>query len=230
MISVLLVSDIRLYREGVEAALVRHGGVDIVGGAAGLRDALVLAARTRPNVALVDTTMPDSIAFIRALRNAVPEVQAVALTVNEREGEVVACAEAGVSGYVTRESSLDDLVAAISSVVRGEMLCSPRIAATLVRHVATLAATPLAKPAATLTGRELEVVALLEEGLSNKEIAGRLLIEAATVKNHVHNILEKLQVHGRSEAAAEVRARGMSVRMSPPVQARRTRPAATEAP
>jgi two-component system, NarL family, nitrate/nitrite response regulator NarL len=230
MIRVLLVSDIRLYREGVEAALVRHGGVDVVGGAAGLRDALVLAARNRPNVALVDTTMPDSIAFIRALRNAAPEVQALALTVNEREGEVVACAEAGVSGYVTRESSLDDLVAAISSVVRGEMLCSPRIAATLVRHVATLAATPLAKPPTTLTGRELEVVALLEEGLSNKEIAGRLLIEAATVKNHVHNILEKLQVHGRSEAAAEVRARGMSVRMSPPVQARRTRPAATEAP
>jgi two-component system, NarL family, nitrate/nitrite response regulator NarL len=230
MIRVLLVSDIRLYREGVEAALVRHGGVEVVGAAAGQREALALAARTVPNVALVDTTMPDSVACIRELRSALPDVQAVALTVAERESDVVACAEAGVAGYVTRDSSLDELVAAIESVVQGEMLCSPRIAATLLRHVAALAATPLARPPATLTGRELEVVALLEEGLSNKEIARRLLIEAATVKNHVHNILEKLQVHGRSEAAAEVRARGMSVRMSPPVQARRSRPTATEAP
>ena len=213
MIRVLLVSDIRLYREGVEAALARHGGVDVVGAAAGQREARVLATRARPNVALVDMTMPDSIACIRALHNAVPEVRAVALTVAEIESDVVACAEAGVFGYVTRESSLDELVAAIRSVVQGEMLCSPRIAATLVRHVAALAATPLTRPLATLTGRELQVVALIEEGLSNKEIAGRLLIEAATVKNHVHNILEKLQVPGRTEAAAEVRARGMSMRI-----------------
>ena len=107
MIHVLLVSDIRLYREGVEAALARHGGVEVVGAAAGRQDALALAARTAPNVALVDTTMPDSVACIRELRNALPEVKTVALTVGEGESDVVACAEAGVAGYVTRESSLD---------------------------------------------------------------------------------------------------------------------------
>jgi two-component system, NarL family, nitrate/nitrite response regulator NarL len=213
MIRVQIVSDIRLYREGVEAALSRCDGLEVVGTAAGPRDALELASRVRPDIALVDLSMPNGVACIRAIGDAVADVRTVALTVAETEAEVIACAEAGVTGYVTRESSLDDLVAVIRSVDRGEMLCSPRIAATLVRRVAALAAASPARPRATLTGRELEIVALIDEGLSNKEIAGRLLIEVATVKNHVHNILEKLQVRARAEAAAELRARGTRVRL-----------------
>src|SRR5262249_34883111 len=119
----------------------------------------------------------------------------------------------GVTGYVTREASLDELVAVIQSVARGEMLCSPRIAGALVRRVASLAAASPVRPRVALTGRELEIVALIDGGLSNKTTPGRLLIAVATVKNHVHSILEKLQVRARGEAAAEVRARGTLVRM-----------------
>jgi two-component system nitrate/nitrite response regulator NarL len=213
MIRVQLVSDIRLYREGVQAALARCDSLEVVGVAAGPREAVQLASRVQPDIALVDLAMNDGLGCIRAIGDTVANVQTVALTVAETEAEVVACAEAGVTGYVTREASLDDLVAAIRSVDKGEMLCSPRIAGTLVRRVAALAAASPARPRTTLTGRELEIVSLIDEGLSNKEIAGRLLIEVATVKNHVHHILEKLQVGARAEVAAEVRARGTRFRM-----------------
>jgi DNA-binding NarL/FixJ family response regulator len=102
------------------------------------------------------------------------------------------------------------LIATLASVVRDEMACSPRIAAALLRRVASLAVERSPWPSgARLTARELEVLGLIDEGLSNKQIAGRLCIELATVKNHVHNILEKLQVGRRSEAALQVRMHGL---------------------
>src|SRR5439155_827652 len=105
-----------------------------------------------------------------------------------------------------REASIDDLVTVIESVARGEAICSPRVAAGLLRRVAALAAGHGGDlPRAQLTNREREIVRLIDNGLSNKEIARALGIEVATVKNHVHNILEKLQVHRRGEAAARVR-------------------------
>jgi len=121
---------------------------------------------------------------------------------------VIACAEAGVSGYVTREASLDELTGVVESVARGESPCSPRISALLLRRVAETAGRRTETDAARrLTRREAEIVGLIDEGLSNKQIAGRLSIELATVKNHVHSILEKLQVERRAEAAARVRSR-----------------------
>jgi DNA-binding NarL/FixJ family response regulator len=126
------------------------------------------------------------------------------------EDQVVACAEAGIAGYVDRDASLRDLVATVRSVARGELLCSPRIAARLMRRVAELADQP--RPPQTpahLTRREREVVALIDEGLSNKEIAQRLNIELPTVKHHVHNVIEKLGVRSRLQAAAHVRRRGL---------------------
>jgi DNA-binding NarL/FixJ family response regulator len=111
-----------------------------------------------------------------------------------------------MAGYVSREGSLHDLVAAIDSAARGEMLCTPRVAATLLRRVSSLAAErPPAQPFARLTNRQLEIVRLIEQGLTNKEIARRLCIELPTVKNHLHNIFEKLDVHRRGELASVVR-------------------------
>ena len=125
----------------------------------------------------------------------------------ESEQDVVACAEAGVAGYVTRDASIDDLVATIDSVVRGEALLSPTVGATLLRGVAAPAVGDRHDIGERLTAREWEVLDLVGEGLSNKQIAKRLEIETPTVKNHVHNILEKLDAHSRTEAAA--RARGV---------------------
>jgi DNA-binding NarL/FixJ family response regulator len=119
---------------------------------------------------------------------------------------VLACAQAGIAGYVPREGTLDDLIAALHGAARGEAFCSPRIVAVLLRRIADLSIEwqPLAA-AGRLTARELEIVDLIDRGLTNREIAEGLSIEVATVKNHVHNILEKLQIHRRHDAAARIR-------------------------
>ena len=170
--------------------------------------ALGAVDQVRPDVVVVDTATPDGLSTVRALARRCPGVRIVALGVPEHEPELIACAEAGISGYVNRDGSIDDLIAAIDSVARGEMLCSPRIAAALVRRVAALAGerSPVGTEA-RLTRREIEVARLIDEGLSNKEIAQRLCIELPTVKNHVHHILGKLDVRRRGEAAARLRTR-----------------------
>jgi DNA-binding NarL/FixJ family response regulator len=136
---------------------------------------------------------------------AIPEVKVVAFAVPETESDIIACAEAGVAACVTREASFGELVATIERVGSGESLCSPQVAAVLLRRVATLAAARSVEPASALTGREREILDLIDEGLSNKQIAQRLCIELPTVKNHVHNLLEKLDVQSRYEAAALMR-------------------------
>jgi DNA-binding NarL/FixJ family response regulator len=125
----------------------------------------------------------------------------VALAAPESEEDIIALAEAGVLGYVTRDESLDNLVTTIESVARDEMACSPWMATVLVRRVQALAA-ERPGPTQRLTAREAEILELIAQGLSNKEIAARLFIEVTTVKNHVHNILEKLGVSRREEAVA----------------------------
>lgn len=206
MIRVLIVTDIRLYREGLAEILGRTENLDVVGAAAGQEDALWLLASAAPDVVLLDLGTPQGVAVIGSLRVAAPTVNVVALAVTEVEGEVLACAEVGAAGYVPREASVEELVTVIESVMRGETVCPPRIAATLFRRVAVLSGGRASKPSLlSLTVREREILRFLDRGLSNKEIAKRLGVEVATVKNHVHNILEKLRVHRRGEAAARIR-------------------------
>jgi DNA-binding NarL/FixJ family response regulator len=128
----------------------------------------------------------------------------------QSEQEIVETAEAGICGYIPPDASIEDLMEAIERASRGEMMCSPRVAGTLARRIATLASGrgPLAT-SASLTARETEVVELLEIGLSNKQIARRLSIRLATVKNHVHSILAKLNVKRRGEAVAALRGEGL---------------------
>lgn len=203
---VLIVADIRLYRDGLAHVLRRERGMRVTAVAGTRKEALGALAGERPSVALVDMGMSDALATVRALAHAAPEVKVVGLAVPESDGEVIACAEAGISGLVSREGSLDDLVAAIESAARGEMACSARVAASLLRRVRTLAAERAGVPKGLrLTNREIQIVRLIDEGLSNKEIANRLSIEVATVKHHVHNVLEKLGVRRRGEAAARLR-------------------------
>ncbi len=206
MMSVLIVSDIRLYREGLAQVLGGESLFRLTGTASSPDDAMSRLHAYVPDLVLVDMAMAESAHLIRSIRALVPDIKVVALSVAETERDVCACAEAGVSGYVARNASLADLVATLESAARGEALCSPRMAATLIRRVAALARTqPAGSAQLRLTPRELEILHLLDGGLANKEIASRLGIEVATVKNHVHNILEKLQVHRRGEAAALAR-------------------------
>ena len=210
MIRVVIVADIRLYREGVARVLARHPRIRVVGAADGATSVEQLLANGRTDVVLLDMATANSTSLIRTLAAAAPDVKVIALGLSERESDVIECAEAGISGYVTGDASLDDLAETIESVERGEMPCSPRVAATLLRRVAALAAQQNTRPNdVALTRRELQILHLIDEGLSNKEIAERLFIEVATVKNHVHNILEKLNVQRRGEAAARSRSFGL---------------------
>ncbi len=217
MIRVLMVSDIRLYREGLAQILSAEPRLEVVATAPDLATAMHAISRGGIDVVLVDMAIPESLGAVRQLVTLAPPTKILALGVRESDEDVIAGAEAGVAGYVPRAASVADLVTALECVGRGELLCSPRAAATLLRRVTALAAGREAKGpvGAMLTPREREIAALLESGLANKDIARRLGIELATVKNHVHNVLEKLQVHRRSQAVA--RLQGRMAQPAPPV-------------
>ncbi len=206
MIRTVVVSDIRLYREGLADALERSGRCEVVASAADVFGAIAETKAHRPDVVLLDLALLDADEAVAALAGGDPPVKVVALGVREVPSEVIALAEAGVAGYGTRDTTLDELADVVESVARGEMVCTPRIAALLLQRVAAVAARDRdPRDDERLTRRENEIVELIDEGLSNKQIAQRLSIEVATVKNHVHRILDKLGVHGRAAAAAQVR-------------------------
>ena len=183
----IIISENRLYREGLAHLLGAQPALDVVGTAG--------AAARPPGL--------RSVAELRRLRVDLP---VIVVSVPELEGIVVQCAEIGVSGYVTTSGSADELVAAARGVARGEVVCPAGVAAVLARRVAALA-NQRREPAgdARLTLREREILRLIDDGLSNKEIAQRLSLQTKTVKNHVSNILAKLGVANRAAAAAALR-------------------------
>ncbi len=208
---VLILGESGLYREALAGSLGRDDRFEVAAVAAGVEEARAALERVETDVILVDARMPQGVDIVRALAAAAPQVKIVALAVPEVEGEVLAFAEAGASAYVTVDGSMDDLASVVQSIERGEVLCSPGMAAGLFRRVAVLSRDRQLDPIdEKLTARELDVLRLIEEGLSNKEIAAELSIELPTVKNHVHRILEKLHVHRRSEAAARARRHGLA--------------------
>jgi two-component system, NarL family, nitrate/nitrite response regulator NarL len=202
-IRVFIVTEVRLYREGLSELLGRAGHIAVVGAAGSIDEGVERVRNLQPDVLLLDTGAGNPGAA-RDLLEAAPCARVVALAAPESEEDIIALAEAGVLGYVTRDESLDTLVTTIESVARDEMACSPWMATVLVRRVQALAAAR-PRPTKSLTAREAEILELIAQGLSNKEIAARLFIEVTTVKNHVHNILEKLGVSRREEAVARTR-------------------------
>jgi len=210
---VLIVSDVRLVQEGLSALLAAETGVDVVS-AVDLRSAQAQSARLRPDVVLLDATRARGMEQVRTLVASAPEAKVVAFGVRETGEEIFALAAAGTAGYVTDSADSTHLVNVLEGLMRDELVCSPRAAASLYRRVAALAQASGAASSAsdgldgigTLSRRELEIAHWIDRGQTNKQIARRLGIEATTVKNHVHNMCEKLKVHRRGEAAARVRA------------------------
>ena len=204
MIRVLVVVDIRFYREGLLELLCRSGEVEVVGAVSGAEQVVSTALASVPHVVLLDIGAPEVDVVLERLLRMPNAPRIVALAVAETPQDVTRWVEAGVSGYVPRTASIDDLIRALKDVVRDEVRCPPQIAARLMRRLAVLAASaqPASTALAALTGREQEVLELLADGLPNKVIAARLRIQPATAKNHVHNILHKLDLHGRVEAAS----------------------------
>jgi two-component system, NarL family, nitrate/nitrite response regulator NarL len=201
---ILIVTRNRLYREGLANAFNAEPSLAVVGSLEEPSTADVLCLS--PDIVLIDAESPRQVAFIAALARSSPHVRVVVLGISGDPDEVIGLVKAGIHGYVTASSSLAEMVATVEQVARGEMPCSSRVAA----RMATLIRMEPSRPQpdhvlARLTARELEVVALLNEGLSNKEIALRLEIDHRTVKNHARNIYGKLAVHSRGEAAAVMR-------------------------
>ena len=207
-ISLIVVSRVRLYREGLASVLAGRSLLAVRGEASGLEPALDLVASTSPDIVVLDVSSPDGLEVAQAISEEQPETKIVAFAIDESEASILACVRAGIVAWVTRDASLDELVGTIESARRGELRCSARLAAAMFRRLAGTARAPAAHPdEPPLTGREQEVVLLIERGLSNKAIARSLAIEVATVKNHVHNILGKLGVATRAQAIARRRSR-----------------------
>lgn len=208
--AVFVLVPVRLYRDGIAGALRRDRRFELVGSAGSLDEALTeLPSLPRlPDVMLVDHGLPEGAGGARALRARWPTVAIMALAVRESDEEIVSWAEAGVTGLVSREATLAEVMDAVEAVGRDEAMTSPAVSAALLRRVAALAGERRSIVGPGLTRREREIVRLVGSGLSNKEIAHSLSIESSTVKNHVHNILEKLSVGRRTEALSAAFARG----------------------
>jgi DNA-binding NarL/FixJ family response regulator len=209
---VLIVDDSAIYREGLAAILAKEWGASAVRTAEDLASMGVAIDRQVPNVILLNLASADSHALLLAAREASPASRVVVIGVREHdEDEIIACADLGVAGYHLRSEPLEQLIKLMVAVDAGETLCSPRVTAIIMARLSSLAATRA--PAARvldLTPREVQILRLVDLGLSNKEIADRLCIEVHTVKNHVHNVLAKCGVRRRSDAAAILYRRGGS--------------------
>jgi two-component system, NarL family, nitrate/nitrite response regulator NarL len=204
-LSIVLAVGVLLYREGLAAALEAQDRLHVEGAVATMADAETAVAALQPDVLVLDASLPDVGGAIAAIRRAVPGCRVLVLAVPEDIGAIIGVAEAGADGFVTADATIPDLVEAIERTAAGELLCSPRIAAQLMRRAARLDRSPEPAGGPTLTIREQQVFSLLKSGLANKEIASALGIAEATVKNHVHHVLEKLQVTSRGQAAASTR-------------------------
>jgi two-component system nitrate/nitrite response regulator NarL len=206
MIRVFIVIEVCLYREGVAGILESADGFAVVGAASDVGACLPDIARQRPDVVLLDAGTSDGARALARLAAASPHVHVLAVAVRDVEAEIMRCVEAGAVGYVPRDASITELLGALRSAARGEAVLPPRIAACLMRQLVTLSASRRREEseAWNLTPREYEVVELLDRGLSNAEIARQLNIELATVKNHVHHILDKVGVKRRDQVASRV--------------------------
>ncbi len=202
----MVLADVRLYREGLAHLLSGHPRLTVVAAAPVNEESLLRVPAEHIDVILLEAATACETRVIEELARMAPEAKVVAYGMLDEDRQALRCAEAGAAAFVTGEATGEQLVSAILGVRRGELNCSPRVAALLVNRLRSLAQgmAPVAKHA-QLTPRERGIVALIDEGLSNKEIAARLGIEVCTVKNHVHHILEKLEVTRRTQAAASVR-------------------------
>jgi DNA-binding NarL/FixJ family response regulator len=202
-VGVLIVADVRLYREGLAASLASREHLRVVAAIGGRAETLAQAREIAPDVVVVDIATRESLELIADLRRESSQSKILAFAVEEVTSDVLECAEAGAAGYVSADASIDDLVAAIERIAREELVCSPRIAARLFRRISENSDSWLpGSQSRTLTSRERQVLDFIRQGHSNKEIAQKLNIAEPTVKNHVHHLLEKLDVTSRAQAAA----------------------------
>jgi DNA-binding NarL/FixJ family response regulator len=213
VISVALIEDNRLVREGIAALLNQLPDIRVVAGASGADIALL--QKTKPNVVLLDLGLGhgDSIRVAEDIKRQLPEAKIILMDLLPVHEDIVEFVNVGVSGFIMKDATLDDLVTTIHSVAQGVHVLPPQMTSTLFSQIAKDAIVrgrSDALEAVRLTPREREVIDLIAEGLSNKEIATRLDVATDTVKSHVRNVMEKLMLHTRLQIAAFAHREGKS--------------------
>ena len=202
-VRVLVVDDQELFRRGLIMLLSGDTDIEVVGEASDGITATELAVKTAPDVILLDVRMPrrTGVEACRGIKEAVPSAKIIMLTVSDEEADLYESVKNGASGYLLKDSSIEEVAQAIRVVNEGQSLISPSMAVKLIDEFKQMSKPEREQgPALRLTDRELEVLRLVAKGLNNREVAKELFISENTVKNHVRNILEKLQLHSRMEA------------------------------
>ncbi len=204
-IRVLVVDDHALFRRGLQMVLEQEPDIEVVEEASDGSDAVAKAGEHTPDVVLMDVRMPrrSGIEACSAIHDAVPSAKIIMLTISDEEADLYEAIKAGATGYLLKEISIEEVATAIRAVHGGQSLISPSMASKLISEFATMSRRTDDRqqlPTPRLTDREMEVLKLVAKGLNNRDIAKQLFISENTVKNHIRNILEKLQLHSRMEA------------------------------
>jgi DNA-binding NarL/FixJ family response regulator len=205
MVNVLVVSDIRIYREGLRELLSRSDEMCVLGVAASDEETFSFLAGSCVDVMLLDIATDKAISITKSVSVTFSDAKIVAFGLTDDKNEIIEYAEAGISGYVSKDSSAEELVKVILQASQGELDCSAKVAGALLERLSKLARTnknPYMLD--TLTPRELQVAQLISKGLSNSEIASHLKIRVATAKTHVHHVLDKLGVSRRAQVVMQL--------------------------
>jgi DNA-binding NarL/FixJ family response regulator len=208
---VLFVSDVKFLCEGLPEILHQQSELAITWVAEDQNQALELILAVHPDAVLLDTALPSGLDAVASMVAAAPDIPVIALALVEAEHEILTWAEAGIAGFVPRSASVSDIIRTVNLAVRGEQICSGRVAGAMIRRLRQLAIVAREERygdiSGRLTSREQEIAELVAQGLSNKLVARRLHIEVSTVKCHVHSILDKLKLQRRGNVALWIRQR-----------------------
>ena len=219
VIRLLLVDDHVLFREGLVSLMASQPDLAVVGQAGTVREALILARQLRPHIVLMDYRLPDSdgLEATLAILAELPDTKIVFLTVHEDDETLFAAIRAGAVGYLFKNTRASELLSRLRAVARGEAGISPVIARRILEEFSRTSTATRSSGSTSpgLTAREIEIVREIAQGASNRDIAQRLVISEYTVKNHVRNVLAKLQLHSRREVADYARKHGLT-RSTPP--------------
>ena len=203
---ILLIEDNRILRDGIKAIINREKDLQIVASSAGNQDTLLQARRIKPHMVLIDLGLRNEsgLSVVVSLTKVLPDVKIIGMGLIPSQLDIIELVEAGAAGFILKDATIEDVLSTIRAVARGIKILPPLVTESLFTHVVDYA---LRKgkgklpDALRMTKREREIVVLIAEGLSNKEIAQRLNLSTYTVKSHVHNILEKMALHSRLEIA-----------------------------
>jgi DNA-binding NarL/FixJ family response regulator len=207
MTSVVLADDQRVVREGLATLLGLLQGIEVLGAASDGEEAIALVERLRPDVVLMDLRMPrcDGVEATRRLRERTPDTKVIVLTTYADDRSVLEALRAGARGFLTKDAGAEEIERAIAAVVRGDAAIDPAVQHHLVEAVAATPDLPNG-----LTPREAEVLALIAEGLTNAEIAARLVVTESTVKSHVNHLFTKTGVRDRAQAVTYAYRNGLA--------------------